>query len=137
MTALKFHSQFINWVTGCVTKPKFSLAVNGGLVGYFDREKGIKKSDPLSPYLFVIVTEVFSQRINAIVRLNFINFHPKCKKISLIHLVFAYDLLIFIKENLYSVVGVKQVLDLVHVFSGLQINCSKSEIFCFGISAFV
>lgn len=133
LTAMHFPAQFISWIAGYVTKSKFSLVINGGLVGYFDGGKGLRQGDPLSPYLFVIVMEVFSQMINAAARLNFINYHPKCKKIGLTHLIFADDLFIFIKGNLDSVVGVKRLLDLFYVFSGLQVNCLKSEIFCSGI----
>lgn len=127
LVVLKFPSQFVNWVASCVTSPMFSLVINRGLVGYFEGLKGLKQGDPLSPYLFVIVIEVFSQMLNEPAKLKFTDFHPKCGKIGLTHLVFADDLLIFTKVNLNSVVVVKQILDLFYVFSGLQVNYSKSE----------
>lgn len=77
--------------------------------------------------------EIFSQMLNAAVRMKYIDSHPKCKKIGLSHLVFVDDLLIFTKGNLDSVVGVKHVLDLFYSFFGAAVNCLKSEIFCSGI----
>lgn len=71
--------------------------------------------------------------LNAAANMKYIDFHPKCKKIGLTHLVFADDLLIFTKGNLDSVIEVKHVLNLFYSFSGLQVNCTKCEIFCYGI----
>lgn len=68
--------------------------------------------------------------LNTLARLKFICYHPKCKKLGLTHLVFVDDLLIFTKGNLNSITGVKQVLHLFYVFFGLQVNCSKNELFC-------
>ena len=60
-------------------------------------------------------------------------FHPKCKKINLTHLYFANDLLIFTKGELNSVVGVQRILELFYTYSGLRLNCEKSELFSTGI----
>ena len=56
-------------------------------------------------------------------------FHPKCKKITLTHLCFADDLLIFSKGNLESITGIQHVLNLFYTFSSLQLNSSKSKLF--------
>lgn len=60
-------------------------------------------------------------------------FHSKCKRVCLTHHVFADDLFIFTKGSEDSV-NVHKVLQLFHSFSGLQMNCSKSEMFVHGIS---
>ena len=62
------------------------------------------------------------------------NFHPKCKKIRMTHLCFVDDLLIFAKGNLESLVSIQNVLKKFYSFSGLKLNCDKSEIFYTGIS---
>lgn len=112
LVTLNFPAQFIRWIDGCITTPKFSISINGGLMGYFEGQKGLRQGDPLSPCLFVIVMEVLSQMLNVAASRKFFDFHPKCKRIGLSHLVFADDLLIFTKGNLSSVLGVKKVLDL-------------------------
>ena len=60
-------------------------------------------------------------------------FHPKCKKISLMHLCFADDLFSFTKGELDSIVGVQKVLELFYTYFGLRLNCEKSELFSTGI----
>lgn len=48
------------------------------------------------------------------------------------HLQFADDNVLFIKNDLKSVLGVKQVLQCFELLSGLKINFHKSNMFGFG-----
>ena len=99
----------------------FSISINGSLVGYFKRARGVRQGDPLSLYLFVLAINVLCKMIDTAANYGVINYHPKCKRVKLTHLCFADDLLIFVKRNMKSV-------------NGLQINCSKSEIFSAGMT---
>lgn len=60
LEAAGFPPIFINWIKGCITTTWFSAAINGSLVGFFKGRKGIRQGDPLSPYIFVLVMEVFT-----------------------------------------------------------------------------
>lgn len=40
---LKFPSQFVDWIAGCVNTFKFLLEINEGLVGYFGEQKGLRQ----------------------------------------------------------------------------------------------
>ena len=62
------------------------------------------------------------------------SFHPKCKKVMLTHLCFADDLLIFTKGNLESIFGIQNIMKQFYLFSGLQLNNAKCELFSSGIS---
>ena len=72
--------------------------------------------------------------IDAAADYEIFNYHPKCKRVKLIHLCFTNDLLIFAKGNMESVIGIQNVLEQYYRFFGLQINCSKSEIFSTGMT---
>ena len=112
----------------------FSLSINGGLVGLFKGERGIKQGDPLSPYLFVLAMNVLSKLLDIATRHGVFSFHPKCKRINLNHLSFADDLLIFTKGNVESIVGVQNVMQQFYIFSGLKLNCSKCDLFSSRVS---
>ena len=133
LTVMQFPSRYIGWIRSCITNPMFSISINGGLVGYFKGARGVRQRDPLSPYLFVIAMNVLSKLLDAAAKHGVFMYHPKCKKISLTHLCFADDLLIFSKGNLSSILGIQNVLNVFYAMSGLQLNCAKSELFSSGV----
>ena len=111
----------------------FSISINEGLVGYFEKDKGIRQGDPLSFYIFVLAMDVLSRLLDAVVINGVFMFHPKCKKLTFTHFCFADDLLIFSKGNIDSIIGVQKILNIFYTYSGLQLNSSKSELFSTGI----
>lgn len=60
-------------------------------MGYFEGMKGLRQRDPLFLYLFVIVMEVLSRMLDVVAKEKILEYHPKCKKSDLKHLVFAND----------------------------------------------
>ena len=126
---MQLPNQFIKWIRGCITTSKFSLFISRGLLGYFKREKRVRQRNPLSPYFFVIAMNVLSKLLDSAVVHRVFSFHPKCKKIHLTHLSFVDDLLIFSKGNLNSIIGIKNVMDQFYLYSRLQLNSSKCELF--------
>ena len=119
LSIVKFPEQFIGWIKSCITTSKFSISLNGGLVGYFKRARGIRQGDPLSPYLFVLGMNVLSRLLDVAAQKDVFSFHLKCKKIRLTHLCFVDDFLIFSKGNFESVIGIQNVLKLFYTYSGL------------------
>jgi hypothetical protein len=59
-----FGERWRKWIKFCVSTGKFSILVNGAPTGFFQRSRGIRQGDPLSPLLFVVVMEAFSRMLN-------------------------------------------------------------------------
>ncbi|CAL1377561.1 unnamed protein product [Linum trigynum] len=125
MMAMNISLNFIKLVEACVTTPMLSVAFNGGLCSYFPAGKGLRRGDPLSPYLFTIAMEVFSCMLARYVSQDCIPYHPRCKGLGITHLCFADDLLVFSNGSIRAVAGIKRLLDRFYHVSGLKCNMAK------------
>ena len=61
-------------------------------------------------------------------------YHTGCKKLKLVHLSFADDLLLFSASHLDSVHAINDILLHFSEVSGMKVNEEKSSLFVFGTS---
>ncbi|XP_074300969.1 uncharacterized protein LOC141632309 [Silene latifolia] len=127
--------KFCDWIISLVTSTRFSLKINGSTEGYFEGKRGLRQGDPLSHLLFVLCMEVLTRIFKGLKNASQFSFHPKCVKLDLTHLIFADDLLVFVRGDLPSVQAVKHCLDLFSSYSGLVPNASKTNIYFAGVRA--
>ncbi|KAL0300489.1 UNVERIFIED_CONTAM: Retrovirus-related Pol polyprotein from type-2 retrotransposable element R2DM [Sesamum calycinum] len=128
-----FPPIFIAWIMECVSTSSFSVALNGSLHGFFAGKKGLRQGDPMSPGLFLLCMEYFSRLIKRKTTDSDFNFHPKCEKLKITHLLFVDDLMMFSRGDLPSVHILMECLQEFWDVSGLAVNTSKSSIFTAGI----
>ncbi|GJV40060.1 RNA-directed DNA polymerase, eukaryota, reverse transcriptase zinc-binding domain protein [Tanacetum coccineum] len=96
-----FPKDMIGWIMTCVSTATFSININRDRHGYFKGGRGLRKGDPISPYLFTLIS----------------------------HLCFADDLLMFCHGDTESVKVIKSALDEFSKVSNLIPNMGKSTIF--------
>ena len=134
LTVIGVPEKFIHWIKLCITSPSFSVQVNGELAGYFQSTRGLRQGCSLSPYLFVLCMNILSHKINKGAREKKFEFHPGCKTLSLTHLCFADDLMVFVEGSKKSVEGALAVFAEFEVWSGLSISIEKSTIYMAGVA---
>lgn len=78
LSVMEFPPQFTSRIMECVTSPSFSVCINGSLEGFFMGEKWLRQGYPISPYLFVIVMEVFTSIMRKMASESKWNWHLKC-----------------------------------------------------------
>ncbi|WZZ89725.1 hypothetical protein YC2023_118304 [Brassica napus] len=134
LAAQEFPPMFIAWIQECISSPRFSIAINGELAGFFEGKKGLRQGDSISPYLFIMLMEVLSRLLDRAQAEGSFRLHPLCSDPKLTHLLFADDLLVFSDGSRMSTAGIKETMNLFKNWSGLDINETKSEIFYGGYS---
>ena len=119
----------MTWIKECIISPSFSVLVNGSPNGMIQSNRGLRQGDPLSPYLFSLVMEVFTLRLESGLRSGrWQTYCPVgCPEVS--HLLFADDILIFLKPSRRNINYPFQMIEEFGMESGLHINKSKSAIF--------
>lgn len=90
-----FHSKMVHWILVCLSSASFSINVNGNSFGFFKTKRGLRQGDPVSPYLFTIIMEVFNLTIKRQIKLEKrFKYHWGCKEMEVTHICFDDDLML-------------------------------------------
>jgi hypothetical protein len=96
----------------CISMTSFSILINGSPFGMFSPSQGLQQRDPLSPFLFILGTEVLSHLFHQQESLDLLKGIKIGKHYpSITHLLFADDLLIFAKATPFEARTIKKCLD--------------------------
>ena len=124
-----FSDKWIQMISQCISTPSFFILINGSPAGFFTSNRGIRQGDPISPFLFILVTDVLSRLFlqkEADSSLQGIKIARNCPPIS--HLMFVDDLVVFSRANHDDLATVQSCLTQFQTWSGLSINKRKSAI---------
>ena len=58
LRAFGFNGSSTNLIMQCVSTVQFTLLLNGGICANFSPLRELRQGDPLSPYLFILGSEV-------------------------------------------------------------------------------
>ncbi|XP_013635272.1 PREDICTED: uncharacterized protein LOC106340996 [Brassica oleracea var. oleracea] len=113
----------------CVTSVSYSYLVNGTAQGKVNPSRGIRQGDPLSPYLFILCSEVLSgllKKAQKTGEVAGVKVARGCPAIN--HLLFADDTMIFSRTDPRSCKALISILRKYETASGQFINLDKSAI---------
>lgn len=91
--------KFINWIEACNYLPTFSCCINDDHTPYFTANRGIRQGDPLSPYLYMITSNILSIIIDNRVKggkITPFNIKGKCK---ISHIINDDDIILCFRAN--------------------------------------
>lgn len=94
-------------------------------------QQGLRQGDPIYPLLFNLVGEMLSQFLIKAKSLGIFHGLSLNSNFEISHLQFADDTVLFLEANTKSVRGIKVILKLFELASGLKINFDKSSILKF------
>lgn len=108
MRNMNFHWKWRKWIRGCLSSATMAVLVNGCPSGEFQIQKGFRKRDPLSNFLFLIAAEGLSCLMRKAVSTGaFEGFEIGKDKILVSHLQFADDTVLLGKASVKNAKAMK------------------------------
>lgn len=124
-----FHEIWISWIMSCISSVSYSYLINGTAQGRVFPSRGIRQGDPLSPYLFILCTEVLSGLCkNAQLKGNLIGVKVSRNSPAINHLLFTDDTMFFSRTDGRSCTALISILKKYEAASGQCINFDKSSL---------
>ena len=126
---LGFHRDWIRAIMQCISTVTYSFLINGLPRGKVVPSRGIRQGDPLSPYIFIMCSEVLSGLCNKAQEegdFNGLQVARGCPRIF--HLLFADDTMFFLHANKRNCKTLNDILRKYGEASGQSINVDKSSI---------
>lgn len=125
----RFDNHFRKLIFNCMSTVEFSLLINMNIYGSFNLGRGLRHGDPLSPFLFILCSEILTrmlanEEMNG--SLHDIKINRNAPAVS--HLMYAYGILIMCRANRNDVVVVKRCFDKYGSWSRQEANLLKSNI---------
>ncbi|KAG7534826.1 Reverse transcriptase domain [Arabidopsis thaliana x Arabidopsis arenosa] len=130
MKFLGFSEYWIRLVMECVKTVQYQVLINGTPYGEIKPTRGLRQGDPLSPYLFVICTEMLVRMLQKaegekqITGLKVARGAP-----SITHMLFADDSLFYCQEKDSEINQVVRIIEEYSLASGQRVNYQKSSIY--------
>ncbi|CAN0857964.1 Transposon TX1 uncharacterized 149 kDa protein [Linum grandiflorum] len=130
LRAYGFSTSWCKWVQECIRTVRFLVLFNGAPSQPFCPTRGIRQGDPLSPFLFILMSNALSflvERGMGNGSLHGIRLRPHCPIIS--HCLFADDTVIFGTATVSEVDCILSTITAYGRMTGQEVNINKSSLF--------
>nr|GEX79912.1 putative RNA-directed DNA polymerase, eukaryota, reverse transcriptase zinc-binding domain protein [Tanacetum cinerariifolium] len=127
--------KWIIWLRSCLDSAFASFLINSSPTKKFKLERGLRRGDPLYPFLFILALEALNVEILEATKNNiFKAINVEKDKIQVSHFQFTDDALILGEWSLLNAKNLSRILTCFHLASGLKVNFNKSKLFGIGVS---
>ncbi|XP_017256701.1 uncharacterized mitochondrial protein AtMg01250-like [Daucus carota subsp. sativus] len=106
-----------------------AVLVNGSPSSEFRTGRGLRQGDPLSPLLFNLISEALHLILDRACKVGLLKGISLGNGPCLSHILFADDTIILLDSTWNSCRGVRIVLILFEILSGLKVNFQKSKLY--------
>lgn len=108
---LGLSKTWVNLIMRCITTVAFSVIIKGVPRGLIKPERELRQDCLLSPYLFILCAEAFSNLIGLAKKKQLIRGLGFTKDVTISHLLFADDSLIFSRASTIDCKCLKEIFD--------------------------
>lgn len=130
LKALGFNQYSSQLIHQCISTVTYTLLLNGTKSLSFSPSRGIRQGDPLSPYLFILCSEVLARLINREESRGSISgVKVAVGAPSISKLLYADDVLLFCEAKISEVNSLMKCVELYSQWSGLTLSIDKSGLF--------
>lgn len=130
MKSLGFSDRWCSVMMKCVTSVKYQVLINGTPYGDIKPSRGLRQGDPLSPYLFVLCTEILVQMIKKAEEKQLLSGLKVARGAPAVsHLLYADDSLFYCRRTYEEIHQLTQILQKYSLVSGQRVNYQKSSIY--------
>lgn len=126
MTKMHFPPRWISWIKGCLSSVSLSIIINGQPTAWFLSSRGVRQGDPISPYLFILVSQNLTAMLNYALRNNMIPGFSCGLRQNFNHLMYADDLILVTIASRKVARFVKLCLQIYGQLTGQVANSAKS-----------
>jgi hypothetical protein len=122
---MDYPTKFIEWIKTLYNDIETCVINNGHTTEFFKPERGVRQGCPISPYLFILTTEIMNRWLQK----NISKYGIKDKKKNN-YLIsqFADDTSFSLTENKEGIHSLFKLLNTYGEVSGLKLNINKTEI---------
>ncbi|GJS23025.1 putative RNA-directed DNA polymerase, eukaryota, reverse transcriptase zinc-binding domain protein [Tanacetum coccineum] len=135
MVKLGFGTKWRKWIFGCLRNTHTFILVNGSPTCEFEIYMGLRKGDPLSPFLFILAMEglhVLTCKAKSVGLFKGISFGHHNMRIS--HLIYVDDVIFLGEWSSVNAYNLLCMLRCFYLISGLKINVNKCNVLGVGVS---
>lgn len=132
MEKMGFHSTWIRWIKECLSTAAVSVLINGSPIEEFVMKGGLCQGDPLSPFLFLIVTEDLHLMLEKAKSENlFFGIQVGKSGLQISHVKYADVTILSAPTTQANILAVKSILRWFELLSGFKVNFRKSCLIVF------